>query len=67
MGLIKELNDVGIEVVKVEDLGGIYFVIVFVGLLFFVWDVFVCGMIVGIIGYIMREYVCCVILEVVCY
>lgn len=66
-GIIFLVFEVEKLVEQVEDNGGVYIVLVFFGFFVLYWCLDVCGVIVGFICYVNKNYIVCVVLEVVVF
>lgn len=65
--LIFDVCDLEYFVIKVDIFNGVYVVLVFMGLGVLYWDVYVCGIIVGLICGVNLNYIICVMLESIVY
>lgn len=52
---------------RVEDINGVYVVLVFIGFGVLYWDMYVRGLILGFIRGVKKEYIVRVILELIVY
>jgi len=66
-GLIVFIDEIELFVCMVDDNGGVYVVLVFLGLFVLYWCVDVCGVVVGFMWYVNWGYIVCVVFEVVVF
>lgn len=67
MKFISDVFDFEYFVMKVKDINGVYVVLVFIGLGVLYWDLYVCGVIFGLICGVNFNYIICVMFEFIVY